>query len=149
MANHSHKATFILRIMYQSAAALWLKLQSAVAELRRHQLAAIMPRGFDIAMEHICREAEPEPFLDLVDYGRLACTSRVGAYNVFDSFVYKLLADEHQFFASMERGFEFAVFHICKDSFLNDNDDDYHNLHASSCMLRKHVLIGCLSQKAI
>ena len=61
--------------MYQSAAALWLKLQSAVAELRRHQLAAIMPGGFDIAMEHICRD----PFLDFVDYGRLVATSRFGA----------------------------------------------------------------------
>ena len=78
LANHLHKATFIFRIMYQSAAALRLKLQSAVAELRRHQLAAIMPRGFDIAMEHICRD----PFLDFVDYGRLVATSRFGADKV-------------------------------------------------------------------
>ena len=42
LANHLQKATFIFRIMYQSAAALWLQLQSAEAEL---QLAAIYSHG--------------------------------------------------------------------------------------------------------
>ena len=98
--------------MYQSAAALWLKLQSAVAELRR--LAAIMPGGCDIAMEHICRE----PFLDFVDYGRLVPTSRFGAYTVSHGTAVAELR-RLQAAATMQCGFDLAMKHICRDDFLD------------------------------
>ena len=91
-----------------SAAALWLKLQSAVAELRRHQLAAIMPGGFDIAMEHICIE----PFVDLVDYGRLEATSRFGAYTVAHG---TAVAELEEKIGRMRYGLEMGLVHIAGD----------------------------------
>ena len=120
--------------MYQSAAALWLKLQSAVAELHRHQLAAIMPGGFDIAMEHICIE----PSVDFVDYGRLEVTSRFGAYNVTHGGAVAELLRRHAVFC--QRGFDLAVLHICRYYFLDWKD--YDKLHASSLFCRDTVYVG-------
>ena len=65
-----------------------------------------MPGGFDIAMEHICRD----PFLDFVDYGRLAATSRCGAHTVSHGTAVAELR--------MRCGLEVALVHICNDLFL-------------------------------
>ena len=51
---------------------------TAVAELRRHQLAATMQCGLEMALVHICTD----PFLDFVDYDKLHATHRFGAYTV-------------------------------------------------------------------
>ena len=120
--------------MYQSAAALWLKLQSAVAELRRHQLAAIMPGGFDIAMEHICRY----PFLDFADYGFLASTSGFGSFTVSHGTAVAELR-RLQAAAIMRCGFETAMAHICRYPFFHVVD--YCSLAATSRFGAVKVLI--------
>ena len=108
--------------MYQSAAAIWLQLESAVAELRRHQLAVMMFRGFDIAMYHICSS----PLLDFVEYGQLVATSRFAADKVSHC---TAVAQLRGFWA-----FDLALFHIIYERYLGS--DDYHNL-CFSCDKRR------------
>ena len=84
-----------------------------------------MPGGFDIAMEHICRD----PFLDFVDYGRLVATSRFGAYTVSHGTAVAELR-RLQAAATMRCGLEMALAHICNDPFLHFVD--YGRLVATS-----------------
>ena len=98
-ANHSHKATVIFRIMY-----LW---QHSGSNFCGSTLAQ-MPGGFDIAIEHICIE----PFVDLVDYGRLEALSRFGAYTVTHG---TAVADLEEKYGRMRYGLEMALQHIAGD----------------------------------
>ena len=84
-----------------------------------------MPGGFDIAMEHICSD----PFLDFVDYGRLAATSRFGAYTVSLCTAVAELR-RLQAAATMQCGFDLAMKRICRDPFLDFVD--YGRLVATS-----------------
>ena len=69
-----------------------------------------MTRGFDIAMEHICRD----PFLDFVDYDKLHATSHFGAYTVSHGTAVPELR-KLQAAATMRLAME----HICKPAFLH------------------------------
>ena len=99
---------------------------------------AQMPGGFDIAIEHICIE----PFVDLVDYGRLEALSRFGAYTVTHGTAVAELLRRRAVFC--QRGFDFALFHICRYYFLDWKT--YHRLRLSSLSVRDTAyisLFGC------
>ena len=64
-----------------------------------------MPGGFDIAIEHICKD----PFLDVVDYRRLAATSRCGAHTVSHG---TAVAELREKTGRMRYGLEIALAHI-------------------------------------
>ena len=82
-----------------------------------------MPGGFDIAMEHICSD----PFLDFVDYGRLAATSRFGAYTVSHGTAVAELR-RLQAAATMQCGFDLAMKRICRDPCSSTNKPLYSEL---------------------
>ena len=93
-----------------------------------------MPRGFDIAMEHICRD----PFLNFVDYDWLAATSHFGAYAVSHGTAVAELR-RLQAAATMRCGFETAMAHICRYPFFHVVD--YCSLAATSRFGADKVLI--------
>ena len=69
---------------------------------------AQMPGGFDIAIEHICIE----PFVYLVDYGRLGALSRFAAYTVTHG---TAVADLEEKYGRMRYALEMALQHIAGD----------------------------------
>ena len=87
----------------------------------------------NVAMEHICRE----PFVNFVDYGRLSATSRCSA-DIISHCTAVVELCRHQLAATMQCGFDLAVFHICRDALLNFIE--YDKLHASSLSLHDTVL---------